>query len=124
MAAGLNAFVAAGAALPWIWGGTDCTAWMSDWCRLHWGHDPIADLRGTYDTEAGADALIAGGLTELLRPRMAPLRITPAPVAGDVGVIRILGQETAAICTGKAWAFRTLRGLGEAPARPIIAWSK
>lgn len=124
MAAGLNTFIAAGSALPWVWGKSDCTAWMADWCRIHWGHDPIADLRGAYASEAEADLLIAGGLAKFLMPRMAPLVASAVPRAGDVGVIRILGRETAAICTGRAWAFRTLRGMGEAPARPIIGWSE
>lgn len=121
MAPDLDAWLAAGARLDWVWAQTDCTAWMADWCRLHFGHDPIADLRGLYHDEVGAEALIIGGLARLLRPRMVPLREAGSPAAGDAGVIVILGRETAAICTGPRWAFRTQRGLGEAPARPLIA---
>ncbi|MDO5658283.1 MAG: hypothetical protein Q4G36_08175 [Paracoccus sp. (in: a-proteobacteria)] len=124
MAQGLGAYLAQGAGLPWIWGRSDCTIWVADWCMIHFGHDPAAGLRGCYDSEVGAEALIAAGLAQTIAPLMAPLREIEAARAGDVGVIRIAGREVAAICTGEKWAFRTPRGLGEAPAKAIRMWGR
>lgn len=122
MAATLAAWLTAGASLPWVWGRTDCTIWVADWCCVHFGHDPAAAFRGMYACEAGAERLIAAGLARTIGPWMAPLRPTASAQAGDVGVVTIRGREVAAICTGTAWAVRTQRGLFEGPLKPIIAW--
>lgn len=120
----LNDYLTAGAALPWVWGASDCTIWVADWCRLRFGFDPAATFRGRYADEAGAEALIAAGLARTIAPQMAPLRVTDAPRRGDVGVIDIRGREVASIWTGRRWAFRTPRGLGECPARAVISWGE
>lgn len=124
MVADLTAYLAAGVQLPWEWGRTDCTIWVADWCVLHFGHDPAAAFRGCINDEAGAELLIGAGLASTIRPWMTPLRVTDDPARGDVGVIDIRGREVAAIWTGRRWAFRTPRGLGEVPARAIISWGK
>lgn len=120
----LDRYLAEALSLPWIWGRTDCTMWVADWCRLHFGHDPAAAFRGQYDDEHGAEMLTAGGLIETISPWMPPLRPTLAAVAGDVGVIVLAARQVSAICTGPAWAARTQRGLFEGPARPLISWSR
>ena len=122
MAAAIDDYLTAATRLPWIWGTSDCTIWVADWCVRHFTHDPAAAFRGMYDDEAGAEKLIAAGLVRTIAPWMVPLRITCAPVAGDVGIIDIRGREVAAIWAGRRWAFRTPRGLGEVPARAIISW--
>lgn len=122
MAAGLRRWLAEGMDAPWVWGKSDCTIWVADWCALHFGHDPAASFRGAYDDQAGAERLIAAVLADTIAPFMPPMRATLEPAPGDVGVIDIRGRQVAAIWTGRLWAFRTLRGLGEAPARAIIAW--
>ncbi len=37
------------AAMPFIWGETDCMLCLADWVLHVKGHDPAADIRGTYD---------------------------------------------------------------------------
>lgn len=120
----LDRYLAASASLPWIWGVSDCTMWVADWCRNHFGHDPAAAFRGGYDDEAGARMLTMAGLLETIRPWMAPLRPTSAPLAGDVGILCLTARQVAGICTGPAWAIRTPRGLFEAPMTPLCAWSR
>ncbi|WP_304615834.1 DUF6950 family protein [Paracoccus sp. (in: a-proteobacteria)] len=120
----LDGYIAAGVRLPWVWGETDCTMWVADWCKLRFGHDPAAAFRGAYDDEAGAARLIAGGLAETIRPWMPPLRETASPVSGDVGIVCVDGRQVAAICCGPVWAFRTVRGICEAPLKPLIAWGE
>lgn len=124
MADAIDRYLTAGASLPWIDGQTDCTMWVADWCVLHFGFDPAANFRGTYHDSAGAARLTASGLAATIAPHMAPLRATDAPLRGDVGIIDIRGQQVAAIWTGTRWAFRTVRGLGEVPARAIISWGE
>lgn len=124
MADAVDRFLTAGAALPWVWGVSDCTIWVADWCVLHFRQDPAAIFRGRYADEAGAEVLIAAGLARTIAPWMPPLRVTDAPRRGDVGIIDIRGREVAAIWTGRRWAFRTPRGLGECPTRAIVSWGR
>lgn len=108
--------------LPWSWGAVDCTLWVADWVLLRTGVDPAAALRGTYGTEAEADALIAGGLVTVVDAQGALTR-TDAPQAGDVGVIAVMGREVAAIHAGDGWAFRHPEGVGIVRAEPLAAWA-
>ncbi|MCG6111332.1 MAG: hypothetical protein MEQ74_03975 [Paracoccus sp.] len=122
MADAIDRYLTAGTALPWVWGESDCTIWVADWCVLHFGFDPAASFRGKYRDSDGAARLTASGLAATIAPHMAPLRVTDPPLRGDVGIIDIRGCEVAAIWTGRRWAFRTPRGLGECPARALISW--
>ena len=108
----------------WSWGDQDCTLWVSDWCRLRWRIDPAMPFRGRYDSEAGAQALIdeAGTLVALISPQMVFLREKSEADEGDVGVIEVLGRQTAAIRVGSKWAFRTQAGVGFVGADPLIVW--
>lgn len=117
-------FVQASLGASWSWGRVDCTIWVADWCLRRWGVDPAADLRGSYETEEGADNLIrnAGGLIRLVSPRMTFLLRAVDPADGAVGIIEILGRQTSAVMTGGKWAFRTPRGIGVVGARPLVAW--
>ena len=124
MSADLSAYLTRATTLPWVWGRSDCTIWVADWCLLRFGFDPAAGFRGRYDDRAGAERLIAAGLARTIAPCMTPLRETREPHPGDVGIIEIGGRQVAAIRTGPRWAFRTLRGLGEAPASPVISWGE
>lgn len=45
---------------PFAWGTHDCVAWAADAVLALTGRDPLAELRGTYATEAEAEAIIAG----------------------------------------------------------------
>lgn len=124
MSADLSAYLTRATTLPWVWGRSDCTIWVADWCVLRFGFDPAAGFRGRYHDRAGAERLIAAGLARTIAPCMTPLRVTRHPHPGDVGIINVGGREVAAICTGPRWAFRTLRGLGEGPAQAISSWGE
>lgn len=117
----LAAHIHAAADQPWAWGRADCTMWVADWCFLRWGVDPAGDYRGTYDTQAGADALVAGGLIDRVSPHLT-WAVKALPDPGDIGVIEVCGRQIAAIWTGKHWAFRTPAGVGFTPRAAICAW--
>lgn len=69
------------------WGVLDCAHYAGDWVQILTGVDPIADLRGTYSTEAGAVEILAaeGGLRAALVSRLGdpvnPARATRGDVA-------------------------------------------
>lgn len=107
---------------PWEWGVCDCTIWVADWVLSQTGIDPAAALRGSYATEAEADALVAGDLAGVVDAQGVLTR-TDAPRLGDVGVILVGGREVAAICTDDGWAFRQPEGVGTIRAAPLAAWA-
>lgn len=118
------AFMAMTGAQPWAWGVQDCTLWVADWCKLRWRVDPALSFRDRYDSEAGAQSLIdrAGSLIGLVSPHMAFLVQKNEADEGDVGVIEVLGRQTAAIRVGDKWAFRSPAGVGFVDAAPLIVW--
>ncbi|WP_272848015.1 DUF6950 family protein [Paracoccus saliphilus] len=107
--------------LPWAWGVQDCTIWVADWCMIRWGMDPAARFRGTYGTEAEAEALTGTGLVDLVAPEI-PLPRKDVPEIGDIGVIEIAGRRVAAIWTGTHWTFRTPRGVSMSRRGAIAIW--
>ena len=40
----------------------------------------------------------------------------------DIGIIDILGRQTASIFDGGKWAFRTRAGIGFVQCKPLIVW--
>ena len=117
-------FAAASAQRPWAWGIQDCTIWVADWCVARWGVDPAEKFRGAYSTEAEAVCLIrsAGGLIDLVAPHLGFLTEKPTPSDGDIGIIDILGRQTASIFDGGKWAFSTRAGIGFVQCKPLIVW--
>jgi len=109
------------APLPWAWGRQDCTIWAADWCLLRWGFDPACRFRGRYETERGAQLLIACGLAVRVGPEI-PLRVKQSADDGDLGIIEIAQREVAAIRSGAHWLFRTERGVGMARRDAIMIW--
>ncbi|MQT13635.1 DUF6950 family protein [Segnochrobactrum spirostomi] len=43
---------------PFAWGVADCVTWAADCALALTGVDPIADIRGTYTTERGAQRIL------------------------------------------------------------------
>jgi len=106
----------------------DCCTFPSNWA-MECGHpDPMAQWRGTYDTDEQAEQIVAqardvgeatgrGGLDLLFSEGMggAGLReLAPGEPfeAGDVGVVSLMGVEAGAIYAGTRWAYVPERGLG------------
>lgn len=112
---------------PWKWGGglsgfdgQDCTLFPADWALRLTGIDPGDGIRGTYDDEAGALAVLnnGGGVEQFVedclfrggwrRPSQA------GAVDGDIGIVTaplaplgIMG-EIPAIYVGGLWVIRTI----------------
>lgn len=99
------------------WGGVkgdDCMTFAASWVEACTGIDPAAEFRGTYDTQEGAEELIAahGGLVALAGRQLAAVgaKRVQNPQSGDVGIVRAqVGidrvKEVAAIRFGpKCWA--------------------
>lgn len=122
----LTAFLAEGCRLPFAWGERDCCLWPADWILAERGLDPAAELRGAYRSPLACRRLLrlGGGLLAVTSAEMraAGLAGTAAPVLGDVGIIETAAGPMGAVCTGSAWALKTVEGIVLVPATPIMAW--
>lgn len=115
---------------PWKWGEHDCCAFVAAWVRLNGHADPMAFIRGSYDSERSALRRIAegGGLVPLWARGMADAGLKECADlrAGDAGIIPTIEsdgtREVAAIFTGERWAALAHRGLVCEPATPLRAW--
>lgn len=109
---------------PFDWGGNDCCMWAADCVRAMTGHDPAADLRGTYATAAGAlRALDGAGGIEAMGAR-AGAAIAPLMAAlGDIGLIEQAGRDALAVCCGPLWLAPASDGLAAMPLSAArLAW--
>lgn len=122
MGAGLTAFLERTAGRPWVWGVSDCTMWVADWCVQRWGVDPAAAYRGRYRDEAEMLALTADGLLPLVAPCMTFARLVEAPQDGDVAVVKAEGKQVSAIRVGPHWAITTPAGQHFARFKPLAIW--
>jgi hypothetical protein len=113
---------------PWIWGGglsgfngQDCTLFTADWAMAVSGEDPGDGIRGTYDDEAGALAVLRhwGGPVPFVESRLVRVgwsRSFSSAEDGNIGVVRAplapLGVSgfIPAIHAGGLWVIRTLHG--------------
>jgi hypothetical protein len=88
----LPKYLASFARTRWQFGELDCCTFASDWSLLHFGVDPMRDLRGTYSTERQYMKLVRrlGGFERCCVDRLvaAGFRETAAPVAGDLMMVR------------------------------------
>ena len=109
-----------------MWGSSDCIISVCDYIFDQTGIDPAAPWRGTYDDEAGAEAICAryGGALGLFKTGMdlaglnSSCRAVGRPVIADM-----MGKEIAGIDTGKRVLMRMGgRGLVEWPAPVLEAW--
>lgn len=110
---------------PFEWGVQDCCIWPADCVKAMTGVDHAAAWRGTYSTEAEAEALLQslGGLMALgalAGPPCAPLAAGP----GDVGLLRNADRGTVlGVCSGKGWLVPASGGLALLPLDSAVrAW--
>ncbi len=94
----------------------DCATYPAAWAIACGYPDPLARWRGAYATEDEARQLMTdcGGLVEMYAAGIADAGIpeTTAPYeAGDIGVIRLIGEQAGAIYTGERWALCAERGM-------------
>lgn len=104
---------------PWQWGAADCcTAACDVFLRLH-GIDPMAPLRGRYDSRVGALRAIAqeGGwerMAQGLADRAGLVQSDGQP--GDIGLIWTGNMMALAVCIeGGAWAGKSETGMATVP---------
>lgn len=125
----LLAFVADSNARPWEPGQVDCCMVLADWAMWLGHDDPAVHLRGTYDTEDGFRAIIAGagGAVPVVAACVSKLAGKPvtSPKRGDIGVIGSptnIHRQFGAIHDGKSWLVRMHGGFGQMTARTLAAW--
>lgn len=123
----IHTYLEAAGRKPWLWGGglsgfagQDCTLFPADWALRLTGKDPGDGIRGTYDDEAGAAAVLrdGGGVEDFVETRLIRCGWRRAIGAedGDIGVVTaplaplgIIG-DIPAIRAGGLWVIRTLHG--------------
>jgi hypothetical protein len=113
----LGAWLKDNLARPRVAAEWDCCAYPAAWSLAQGTDDPMAAWRGAYDTDAGAEDILArsGGLAGIFGAGLESVGWEPhagEPQPGDVGVIALLDQEAGAIYTGRRWSFVATRGLG------------
>lgn len=123
----LRSYIREGAALPFVWGQSDCCPWALGWVEREIGSDPFATVRGAYASRMACARLLAqhGGLEALARRLMstAGLRETDAAKPGDVALVQTAIGPMGAICVGGAFAMKSIDGVVVMPSNPIVAWS-
>jgi hypothetical protein len=103
--------------VPWEWGQSDCCTFACDVFAALYGIDPMAGLRGTYGSAAGAARLIQsrGGMEANIRRTLRDAGLAPCdPREGALGAVRDTGGLVlAGIYCGATglWLVRTTTGL-------------
>lgn len=111
---------------PFAWGSCDCCLFVADWVSETTGKDMAVDLRGTYETEAGAKEIIArasqtirarGDMIGFCVSRAAAIGLvgTKSPADGDIGVVDTAMGLICAIRGTRNWIVKSQRGIVSAP---------
>jgi hypothetical protein len=128
----LSAFLSEAAARGFAWGQHDCMLFVADWARRLTGNDPGARWRGTYSTQAEAEAILSrgGGPGPILHEALTAQGWVPVVSdlkPGDIAVVRVpafAGHAlVASVFAGRGrFALVTERGLVVAPAPLMLGW--
>lgn len=112
-----------------VWGETDCCQRIVTLVARHTGRDDlIAEHRGAYTDEAGAEAYLAarGGLLRVVRDEMRRCGVPRVPArraeAGDVVVARIAEGLACGVFDGRFVMLARREGFALMPARIVAAW--
>lgn len=120
----LDALIAERRELPFVWGVRDCCLWAADVVLSVTGRDPMADYRGTYETEREALRMLKRGSIERLAAQhvgfeVAPWRAQP----GDVGLVDEAKMPALVARVGGCWMAQGRDGLVVInPASVRLAW--
>lgn len=104
---------------PFVWGTSDCLCFAAAVAMRITGRDPIAHLRGRYDSLTGARRVMAGeGWADM--GAVAASIFPEIPLAdarvGDWALVRNEdGTETIGVVAGATIAAKTEAGMGQAP---------
>lgn len=87
--------------MPFAWGKNDCCSFAADAVVCMTDVDPMAELRGRYDSEAGARALIdeIGGIDVWLDARLSPVAPRLAG-RGDIVMFEAVGGPALSVVVG------------------------
>ena len=88
---------------PFAWGVNDCVTLAADWVLEAAGVDPLGDLRGQWDTAAGAARLLRdlGGMHSAVSDRLGPALESPKLASrGDVAMLDLERGETLGVVVG------------------------
>lgn len=117
---------------PFAWGADDCLTLPADWLAEVTGSDPMADLRGRYDSAAACQRLTGyfHDPVSVVAPRMGRFAAQDGTVQrGDVGlVMTVLGNAPrfhGAIFLGQSkWLVRSIQTNIDLiqPEKVICAW--
>lgn len=126
----LGAYLLANGQKPWDWGTVDCCTFAADWCVSLEFPDPMAAIRGAYETEAEAQALVQKhGLLRLVDRGLRGIgwARTLDPKTGDIGLVRRMGPVgTDTVCAIRSegrWVTRTAGGYYSDDAGELLrAW--
>lgn len=89
--------------MPYAWGTNDCVTFAADAVQAVTGTDPIPELRGAWDDESGAMAVLEaqGGLVAAMDARF-PRREVNFAQRGDLVLIKDAnGQPSLGVCVGR-----------------------
>lgn len=111
--------------VPYAWGANDCVTFAAACVIATTGVDPIAEIRGRWDSAASAVSMLAelGGLEAACDARFTR-RSTPLLMQrGDIGLCLAGGRESLAVCVGVHCAAPGDDGMLFVPLTDIqIAW--
>lgn len=119
----LAALFAARAEQPFTWGRFDCCLFAADAVLAVTGHDPAADLRGTYSTEEQAARVLqrAGGVVGVAIRRAGPVVPPQLAQPGDIGLSMLdASSPTLAVWGGSAWHAPASVGLVPVPPHALV----
>lgn len=115
---------------PWCPGQVDCCLFLASWAIWLGHRDPAQHLRGTYDTEAGFQDIIAmaGGVVPVVERCALSINAKrlQRPLCGSIGVIGSLTnihRQFGAIHDGEGWTVRFITGVHRMVASPLAIWS-
>lgn len=100
---------------PFAWGSNDCALFVADCIEAMTGADPAGAVRGRYDTEEGARAvLVALGHADVAALAAAALPEIPPGRArmGDVAIVEAAGQVSLGIFNGATIMVLAPSGVG------------
>jgi len=127
----LARFIAWHGGLDWKPGSVDCLLTLADWFVFRGFPDPASHLRGTYNDEAGFQAIVTGqgGAVATVEPcaTMIGLQRIETPRVGSIGIIGSASspdRQFGAIYNGRQWLTRADKGFLPLIARPLAVWDK
>lgn len=110
---------------PYAWGTNDCVTFAADAIWAMTGEDPIADIRGQWNDQASALALLdsLGGLKAAVDVRFELRDNINYTMRGDVCASKLQGGWSLGICNGAFMSAPSSEGLLQVPMADVrFSW--